>query len=707
MAVRQAAAIQDSTGARPIPWVFLSYLAIGLVALLPRVLQLGVFLTGDEANFWIRRSEAFLKAIQSGDFAATAISTHPGVTTMWLGAAGIVLRRTLFESGILHQETFPVVLALMRLPVVLVHTAGVLVGYGLLRRLLPAVPAALGALLWAADPFVIGYSRLLHVDALAGTFATLSLLAACDYWHHERRRGSLVLSGICAGLAILSKSPALVTLPCVGAIALAAAWSQQGMEDGGWRMEDGESSPAVGGRWSFVVRRSSFVVALLVWGAITAATIFVLWPVLWVEPLRAYDQLRVGVEVEGAEPHLLGNFFLGRADDAPGPLFYPVALALRLTPWTLLGLLALPLALRGASGRTRRDMAALAGFVILFLVGLSFFPKKFNRYLVPAFPSADILAAIGLASIFGLRSQILNRLIPSSSKVEHPRPSRRLRQIMLGVVALVAVVNIAWWHPYGIVAFNQVLGGARMGAQTFQAGWGEGFEQVAAWLNQQPDITGVVTVSTMVGSLQPYMRDDAQVSDSDDGTLPRKSGYVVVYIRQIQDGRTVPPFDQFYRRAVPLHTVSIYGVDYAWIYQVPPPLAEPRPADFGPSLRLRGFDLGGPARRGQPLALKLDWAVPNPPSADYTLFAHLIGPGGRRYAQADLPYPTSQWRPGRFISTDLPLAIPADAPAGPYRLIIGLYDPLDGQRLPLTSTHLAEPALDGPDSLLLTQIDLR
>ena len=33
--------------------------------------------------------------IRTGDFAATAITAHPGVTTMWLGAAGIVLRRAL------------------------------------------------------------------------------------------------------------------------------------------------------------------------------------------------------------------------------------------------------------------------------------------------------------------------------------------------------------------------------------------------------------------------------------------------------------------------------------------------------------------------------------------------------------------------------------------------------------------------------------
>ncbi|HEY3230659.1 MAG TPA: glycosyltransferase family 39 protein, partial [Roseiflexaceae bacterium] len=171
---------------RAIPWALLSYLLIGLAALLPRVLNLGAFINIDEAMFWMQRSEIFWKALRSGDYAATAVSSHPGVTTMWLGGAGMLLRNALFDAGIVRDESFSTILALTRLPTALVHVAAILVGYRLLRRLLPALTAFLAALLWAADPFVIGFSRMLHVDALASTFVTLSLLAACAYWHHDR-----------------------------------------------------------------------------------------------------------------------------------------------------------------------------------------------------------------------------------------------------------------------------------------------------------------------------------------------------------------------------------------------------------------------------------------------------------------------------------------------------------------------------------------
>jgi 4-amino-4-deoxy-L-arabinose transferase-like glycosyltransferase len=679
----------------------LSFLAIGLTALLPRALNLGLFITTDEADHWMERSELFLRALQTGDFAATAIAPHPGVTTMWLGSTGILLRQALVAWGWHQDESFRTVLALMQLPVALTHVICILLGYYLLRRLLPAATAALAALLWASDPFLIGYSRVLHVDALAGSFATVSLLAACSYWYHDRRPLLLALSGICAGLAILSKSPALAVPPVVGLIALAADQRPTTNDRRPSNTDATISSSFLAPRSSFVARHSSLV-ALLIWGAIVAITIFALWPSLWVDPGRTYATLRTGVAVEGADPRMSTNFFLGRIDNEPGLSFYPLALALRLTPWTLAGLLLLGRGWRASQTATRRDLAALAGFVVLFILAMSLFPKKFNRYLVPAFPSLDILAAVGLAWAAGR----FPRLIRGFGAIAHAL-RQRITYASTVAVALLAILNAALWHPYGITYFNTALGGPTMGAQVFLEGWGEGFEQVATWLNQQPDITGVVTISPMVTSLRPYMRRRAQVDDPSGGELPNKSGYAVVYIRQVQGGPPAPPFDQFYGRTAPLYTVNIHGVDYAWIYRIPPAVPNSRPADFGPDLHLRGFEQQRDLRRGQRVAFKLYWEARNTPPIDYTLFAHLIGPDGKRYSQVDIPYPTRSWGAQRFATTDLPLELPANMPAGRYQLLIGLYDPANGQRAALSTPTKVDPTIDGPDAFPLLQTRLR
>ncbi|HEU5100317.1 MAG TPA: glycosyl transferase, partial [Roseiflexaceae bacterium] len=376
------------------------------------------------------------------------------------------------------------------------------------------------------------------------------------------------------------------------------------------------------------------------------------------------------------------------------------ALALRLTPWTLLGLLLLPFAWRSARERlpARRDLALLALYVLIFVAAMSLFPKKFNRYVEPAFPALDILAAVGLVGVGGWGLGGGNKLRESSFAVRR----WSLAGGLVGAIVVASLANVAYWHPYEIAAYNQALGGARAGAYAFLTGWGEGLDQAAAWLNEQPDITGVRVATTQPGALQPYMRDGAQAVAASD-RLPDRTGYVVVYVRSTQ-GLVWPPFDQFYPAAVPLHVVQIHGVDYAWIYQAPPPVTHAQPADFGELIHLRGLVWDGAAKPGSPLALNLVWEVRAPPPADYMLFAHLIDAGGQRVAQADLPYPTSGWRPGRFATTDLPLPIPADAPAGAYRLVIGLYDPAGGQRLPLRAAATLDPAIDGPDALLLSEV---
>ena len=70
--------------------------AVGLtmMALLLRLLPLGRYVTPDEPA-WVYRSIRLYDALAAGDWAAVPSTGHPGVTTMWLGAAGIAIQRVL------------------------------------------------------------------------------------------------------------------------------------------------------------------------------------------------------------------------------------------------------------------------------------------------------------------------------------------------------------------------------------------------------------------------------------------------------------------------------------------------------------------------------------------------------------------------------------------------------------------------------------
>ncbi len=284
-----------------------------------------------------------------------------------------------------------------------------------------------------------------------------------------------------------------------------------------------------------------------------------------------------------------------------------------------------------------------------------------------------------------------------------------------GVVLLVAaaLVNAAWYHPYEVAYFNQVLGGAPRGAQTFVVGWGEGYDQVAAFLNQQPDISGVVTLTQWRTILQPYLRHGAQAVSTTADEVPDRTGYAVVYIRHVQGGGPRPPLDQFYPHTPPIHIVTIHGVEYAWVYQVVQPLPHTPRVNFGPSLQLHSYAVDASALRSTgTLSLTVQWQVRAPVPEDYRLFVHVLNEEGEQVGQIDVPpggpdRPTSTWLPNGFVlwKHPVPIAKPMFAAegeaAGRYWIGLGLYRPDDFRRLTVSVPPPAGAPDDGPNVLFL------
>src|SRR5581483_4580883 len=139
-------------------------LALFVLAFLPRGVGLASFVTVDEAYHWFERADRFRLAVRSGDYAATNLVGHPGVTTMWLGALGLEIQRRLAALGWIDAGDGVLLRALMRLPVAAATAACLALAYPLLARLLGRRTALLAALLWATEPFLVAHSQLLHVD---------------------------------------------------------------------------------------------------------------------------------------------------------------------------------------------------------------------------------------------------------------------------------------------------------------------------------------------------------------------------------------------------------------------------------------------------------------------------------------------------------------------------------------------------------------
>ena len=94
---------------------------------------------------------------------------------------------------------------------------------------------------------------------------------------------------------------------------------------------------------------------------------------------------------------------------------------------------------------------------------------------------------------------------------------------------------------------------------------------------------------------------------------------------------------------------------------------------------------------GDEIRLTLYWRAEGEMDTDYTVFTHLIDEEGNVWGQMDSQplqgdYPTSFWDIGEVIEDEYILAINEDAPAGLYRLEVGMYELATEQRLPVLNT---------------------
>lgn len=79
--------------------------------------------------------------------------------------------------------------------------------------------------------------------------------------------------------------------------------------------------------------------------------------------------------------------------------------------------------------------------------------------------------------------------------------------------------------------------------------------------------------------------------------------------------------------------------------------------------------------------------VPPAFTTDVALFTHVLRPDGEILTQQDaLHAPSWDWQPGDVILQIHPLAVPAQAAAGAYPAVVGIYDRQSGARLPVLNT---------------------
>jgi predicted Ser/Thr protein kinase len=114
---------------------------------------------------------------------------------------------------------------------------------------------------------------------------------------------------------------------------------------------------------------------------------------------------------------------------------------------------------------------------------------------------------------------------------------------------------------------------------------------------------------------------------------------------------------------------------------------------------------------GETVSLVLRWRALQPVADSYTVFLHLLGPGGvlidqddHEPREGDISRPTNSWIPGVIVADTHSVTIPPDAANGVYQLRTGMYIPSsENQRLPVLD---AGRTTDENNSILVMEISV-
>jgi hypothetical protein len=366
-----------------------------------------------------------------------------------------------------------------------------------------------------------------------------------------------LVSGAAAGLAWLSKSPGLFLVPIVGLLSLPGLWH----------------SYTERSRGSLFERLWRPTWPLLVWFGVGILVFVMLWPAMWVHPFETLAKVFSGAQTYAEEGHDSALFFNGQVI-ADGKLglsyfyFYPVTYLWRTTPVVLLGLFPAlwafvtrrrPFDRSGA----RRVSVGLMLIVGVYVVGLTFPLKKFDRYFLPAYAPLDILAGLGWYSL------ILFLKERASTGFYRYTPYI-LAAALVGIQMAVSLNTF----PYYLTYYNPLLGGGRKAPAVMQVGWGEGLDQAARYLNQKKDAEKLKVITWYPTGCFSYFfegkpRNFWVWTDTPPDEWKRifESDYAVIYISQEQRQRTKAILDYF-SKVAPERSIWLNGVEYVRIYKV-------------------------------------------------------------------------------------------------------------------------------------------
>lgn len=550
----------------------LIYVLLAVVFLAPRLPKIDSFVTLDEPS-WLSQGANFYYALGQREFENTVYEYQPAVTTMWiisfamlayfpeyrgLGQGYLDYEKGRLDPFMIEHGYDPLVLlTYSRVIQVIVLLILFLLMYFLLQKFIPKWAAAFSALFVTFDPYYLGLTRMMTHEAMVALFVLVSLLALAVYLMKDHRFIFLLISGVSAGFAQLSKSSAIAMLAGVGILLLV-------------RLIDERKRGLGNALWDVT---KSF----MIWLAVLVVTYCVFWPGMWVDPGKmlyqvygnAFSYAFQGARLTVTEDLDVAEFSL---NTAPTGIWDIVkVLVYRTTSFTWMGvLLGLALPLMRDRERLRMNQVLSTLLVVntlafIFLIGLAQ-GRNSPHYILSSYVSVNLLAAFGWMSVLGW---IVDRF-----------PKRKIQIQYVGLVLILAlqVGSAVSFFPYYFTYRNPILQSAGWYSDYPQKPYGEALEIAAQYLSELPDAaesTAFVYYSRgcfsyfypgKAISFRPYYIDGEHAEDLLNNL--QASDYLVVYYANQIQMEKYHPFINILEAVEPLQVIWMDGYEYVRIYKV-------------------------------------------------------------------------------------------------------------------------------------------
>ena len=544
--------------------------AVLIVAILaPRIPKLSSFVTLDEPS-WLSQGANFYYALGQREFQNTVYEYQPAVTTMWIISFAMLAYFPEYRGlgqGYLDYEKGrldPFMLAHGKDPLTLLYDARLiqvfvilglfLILYFLLQRLIPKQVALFVILFASFDPFHLSQSRLLDHEAMLSLFVMISILSLLIYLSYERRFMFLLLSGLSAGLAQLTKSSAIAILAPVGILFLVQVFQER--------------------RDGFFKSLFANLKIFFIWLAVLVAAYFIFWPGMWVAPGKMLYEVygnAFSYAFQGARLKITGDLEVSQFSlnsNTSGLWEVTRVLLGRTTPLTWLGTLlglTLPFTRDRELARPYRQLSTLWAVTAIAFVAMIGIAQGRNspHYILTSYLALNLLAGLGW---FHAIQWLMERV----SSLRH----QQLQYTFLILVLSFQIWSAASFFPYYFTYQNPIY--ARNEFPQFP--YGEGLELAAQYLAGLPNAEGS-TVLSYYGrgcfsyyypgdtvSFRPFWIDGAHAEDLLNAI--QSADYLIVY--QANQGQ-MEKYDSYLgilATVQPVHEVVLNDMKYVIIYKV-------------------------------------------------------------------------------------------------------------------------------------------